>query len=203
MVSNTTEIEAKLAADHVTFEAFEAFIEKTFEVEDKIEVLGPDDYYTNGKQVLRHRKDRSDGSHELTIKQRKSETSTRDRLEIDLKFKTKATSEAEVAEFIDALGYTKVFTVIKNAIIYDIQATSRLAISLVIYDCWIVGKKAKSLKRFIEIEASKGSDVTHETAKRHVREWCNELRYKFELGEPLNQSLWEIYSGKPYPMVGE
>jgi cell division protein FtsW (lipid II flippase) len=43
--------------------------------------------------------------------------------------------------------------------------------------------------------------VTPEHAKKRVNAWVKEMQVKFGLGEPLNESLYEIYSGKKYQVV--
>jgi hypothetical protein len=101
---------------------------------------------------------------------------------------------------LSATGFIKVFTLWKKAHIFWVQLTPRLEATFVIYDVQIEGDPS-SCKRFIEIEAEKGSAVTPETAKRHVNACVADLRSTFKLAEALNDSLYEIYSGKRYQTV--
>lgn len=199
MISEHVEIEAKLEATHVSLSEFKDFVLSAYTIESYKHILGPDDYYESGDHVVRHRRDRVD-HHELTVKRRKSESSTRDRLEVDLHF-AKETKPEDVAAFLGATGFKKTMTVVKSADIFWIRLTPSLNTTLVIYDVWLEdagGLVPGSQKRFIEVEAEKGSNCTHETAKRHIRSQVKLLQERFRLGEPLNESLWELYSGRRY-----
>jgi adenylate cyclase class IV len=202
MISEHDEIEAKLAADHVPVPEFRRWMTAEAGLERYLHIIGPDRYYESGPNVVRHREDRQDGRHELTVKRRKSDGSTRDRLEVDLHF-GKKTKPKDVDVFLKATGFTHVFTLTKEAHIFWVKVTENLTVTYVIYDVWREGSDSKKLdtKRFIEVEAEKGSDVTADTAKRHVRALVKSLQEQFRLGEPLNDSLYEIYSGKRYQTV--
>jgi adenylate cyclase class IV len=202
MVSEHDEIEAKLAADNVSVSEFRRWMSAEVGLEQYLHIIGPDHYYESGPNVVRHREDRKDGRHELTVKRRKSGGSTRDRLEIDLHF-GKKTKVDDVAAFLKATGFTHVFTLVKEAHIFWVKVTENITVTYVIYDVWRDAGDGKKLdcKRFVEIEAEKGSDVTADTAKRHVRSLVRTLQQQFRLGEPLNESLYEIYSGKRYQSV--
>lgn len=202
MISEHNEIEAKMSADHVPFDAFRRFIAAFPGMDQYIHIVGPDRYYESGVNVVRHREDRKDKRHELTVKRRKSDGSTRDRVEIDLHF-GKKTAPKDVDAFLLATGFTKVFTLVKEAHIYWVQLTDNLKATFVIYDVWKEDDDGKrsDLRRFIEVEAEKGSAVTAETAKRHLRSQVKLLQAQFGLGEPLNDSLYELYSGKKYQTV--
>jgi len=196
MISDQNEIEAKLAADHVNIEAFKKWMFTNRNIEKFVEITSPDTYYEQGDRAVRQRGDDDDAHHELTIKLRKNENSTRDRVEIYLKF-SPDTSAFNVRCFLEAAGFKRVFTLTKTAHIFWVRHSDNFKMSYVIYDVWKVGGLDKP-RRFIEVEAEKGSNVTVETAKRRVREAVRELRDMFALGEPLNDSLYEIYSGKKY-----
>jgi adenylate cyclase class IV len=198
MISEHDEIEAKMCADGTSFEEFRAFIMGK-DVERYDHIIGPDYYYESGSNVVRHRQDRKDCRHELTVKKRKSGGSTRDRLEVDLHFDQK-TVPHDVDTFLRAIGFTNVFTLVKEAHIYWVRLSPNLISTYVIYDVW-KDDDPDTKARFIEIEAEKGSDVTPDTAKRHIRNAVTQLRGRFKLPEPLNESLYEIYSGKRYALV--
>jgi adenylate cyclase class IV len=202
MISEHNEIEAKMAAGTVDTDRFLKWMFSQPYIERYIHVTGPDRYYENGPNVVRHREDRADGRHELTVKLRKSDGSTRDRLEIDLHF-GKKTKPKDVDAFLKATGFTKVFTLVKEAHIFWVRLTDDVLTTFVIYDVWRDkgdGEKTEP-HRFIEVEVEKGSDVTADTAKRHLRAQVKLLQAQFELSEPLNESLYEIYSGKKYQQV--
>lgn len=209
MISEHDEIEAKMGADHVRLGDFLDFMfdqvgpRGGWEL-DKYEVVtGPDHYYERDGAVVRHRQDRKSGAHELTVKRRKSATSTRDREEIDLRFAKKTPPES-VTAFLLATGYKHVFTLTKKAHIFWIKMSPKLHATVVIYDVWQEAPKDPAVlapRRFIEVEAEKGSDVTPDTAKRRVRFAVEEMQRKLKLGEPLNDSLYEIFSGMRYPSV--
>lgn len=202
MISEHDEIEAKMAADNVNVAEFKRWMTAGMELESYLHIIGPDRYYESGSNVVRHREDRKDGRHELTVKRRKSDGSTRDRLEIDLHF-GKKTKPKDVDAFLKATGFTHVFTLVKEAHIFWVRLTDNITVTYVIYDVWREGKDGEKLdtKRFIEVEAEKGSEVTAETAKRHLRTLVKGLQAQFNLAEPLNESLYEIYSGKRYQQV--
>jgi adenylate cyclase class IV len=199
VISQHDEIEAKLSADNVDMMAFVNVMKSRPDLERyKYVSRSPDDYYENGTAVVRHRG--KDGSHELTVKRRKSNSSTRDREEIDLHF-SPTTAHESVSAFLRATGYVKAFTLTKEAHIFWVKPTPNITLSFVIYDVW---KQAEggNARRFIEVEAEKGSNVTAETGKRYVREAVRQLQESFKhLGEPLNESLYEIFSGKRYSSV--
>lgn len=198
MISEHNEIEAKLDAPFVSFDAFKKFALGTLGVERYEVITGtPDVYYEAGANVVRHRINPS--RHELTVKRRTSTGSTRDREEIDLHF-AKKTQPEDTAAFLRAVGFKEAFTLVKEAHIFWVRLSPQLQATFVIYDVWRAEEPTKK-RRFVEIEAEKGSPCTPETGKRHVRAWVKKLQDRFDLGEPLNESLYEIYSGKRYQSV--
>lgn len=199
MISEHDEIEAKLAADNVSIADFQKYMAEFAGLEKYVRITSPDRYYECGPNVVRVRgRDGANDRPELTVKRRKSEGSTRDRLEVDLHFDDK-TKIKDIVAFLGATGYTHSFTIEKESHIYWVKLSDNLMATFVIYDVWLQdeGKRA----RFIEVEAEKGSNVTAETGKRHVREQVKALQARFGVGEPLNESLYEIYSGKRYQVV--
>lgn len=206
MISPHNEIEAKLlvgtAGDgyKVDVDAFKLYVNTNYEVLRYEVVGGVDDYYESGLNVVRHRKDRTAGHRELTVKKRKSAGSIRDRLEVDLYFSPKTTDD-DVDAFLRATGFTHVFTLAKQAHIFWVRLSPRLNASIVIYDVQVEGEPATN-KRFVELEAEKGSTISVDRAKRYINEGVTKLRAAFtQVDEPLNESLYEIYSGKAYQTV--
>jgi adenylate cyclase class IV len=200
MISAHDEIEAKLDAQRVDLKTFLGWmhahpdIERMQHVDDS-----PDDYYECGEAVVRHRG--VEGSHELTVKRRKSQTSTRDREEIDLHFSDR-TAHDSVGAFLRATGYKLAFRLLKDTYIFWVKPTPNITLCYAIYDVHVEGEPGRP-RRFIEVEAEKGSKVTPETGKRYVREAVAEMQKVFKgyLDEPLNDSLYEIFSGKRYSSV--
>jgi len=199
MIHEHNEIEAKLAADNVPISVFCKFMFSQLPTRYEC-VTGPDTYYRQGENVTRHRQKLNSKTHELTVKRRKSNKSTRDREEIDLHFPEKTTVE-DVQAFLGATGFEKEFKLVKTAHIFWLPWNG-VELSIVIYDVWRdeEGKK-ESCRRFIEVEAEKGSEATVVAAKKSVNEWVDIFRSNYRLGEPLNESLYEIYSGKRYQLV--
>lgn len=211
MISQHDEIEAKMEADNVSLASFYDYMfgkvgpepQGCWEL-DRYEVItGPDHYYERDGAVVRHRQDRKDGSHELTVKRRKSTTSTRDREEIDLHFASKTAPES-VTAFLRATGYKHVFTLTKKAYIFWVKMSPALHATVVMYDVWKTTPYDPAWaapRRFVEIEAEKGSDVTPDTAKRHVRVAVEAMQRQLKVSAPVNESLYEIFSGKRYASV--
>ncbi len=200
MISQHDEIEAKLDAKDVDLKTFLGWAFKLPNIERSEHCPStPDDYYERDGAVVRHRG--NDLKHELTVKRRKSAASTRDREEIDLKF-SYDTDHESVGAFLRATGYTLAFRLVKNNIhIFWVKPTPNITLVYCIYDVW--NEDEKGSRRFIEVEAEKGSNVTPETGKRYVREAVAEMQKAFKpyLGEPINESLYEIFSGKRYSSV--
>lgn len=206
MISHHDEIEAKLDGKEVDLKTFLSWAHKLPNIErSEHSVNTPDDYYECGDAVVRHRG--LDGKHELTVKRRKSTSSTRDREEIDLFFSDR-TPHASVGAFLRATGYKLAFRLIKdNIYIFWTKPTPNITLVYCIYDVWdedVPGTR----RRFIEVEVEKGSNVTPETGKRYLRDAVDEMQrmfldasFKPILGEPLNESLYEIFSGKRYSSV--
>lgn len=163
-------------------------------------ILSPDLYYVNGDNTIRHRWCDKGGAGELTVKRRKDKKLTTDRVEIDLFFNHKTTRE-DVTEFLKQTGWTRAFTIVKEAHIFEFMDCGA-RVSVVIYDCWKIednGTVEGSQKRFIEIEAAKGTSATLEADKAILEKWRKEIERRFpEVGAPSNKSLYELYSGKKY-----
>jgi adenylate cyclase class IV len=200
LISEHIEIEAKLAADKVSLDDFKKFVMK-LNFEQYITVTGPDSYYERGDEVVRHRMDQKDGRHELTVKKRYSDGSTRNRLEIDLHFPaTGKTKTEDVDAFLKATGYTKAFTLVKEAHIFWVKLSPSITSTLVVYSVWNE-KTPDQKRRYVEAEIEKGSDVTVETAKRQLSTLVKNMQQELGLKEPLNESLWEIFSTKRYQLA--
>lgn len=199
---NHRELEIKIDAEKVDVLAFQEFCTTggCGKVLDRyLHVVGPDTYYVQGKNVLRHRQ--SGGPGELTVKKRTSRSSTKDRLEIDLRFDPR-TSIDDVKAFLEATGWIPQFTVVKDAHVY--WYGTEPGVEVVIYDvrCYDnrTGKVSQS-RRFAEIEIHK-ADSNHPEALAQLKAWENLFRAKFpSLGATMGESLYEIYSGQRVSLV--
>ena len=105
------ELELKFEADTVDLEVFKKWC-FGLEPEEYLHTGGPDVYYSQGPNVLRHRNN-GEGAGELTVKRRTSRKTTTDREEIDLRFAAHVTVE-DVEKFLQATGWKPMFTVIKD-----------------------------------------------------------------------------------------
>lgn len=203
MIHEHNEIEIKLDGTGVDIEEFKQFVFKKHP-NSFLCILGPDTYYENGTHVVRHRKSkRAEGGHELTVKRRKSERSTRDREEIDLFFDVNRTKQKDVEAFLAATGFTPVFTLTKQAHIFHVPYVG-FSVSAVIYDVCIDQFDPDKTRRFIEVEVEKGGEISVDSAKRLLGSWVAELKVAFPAladRQPLNDSLYEIFSGKKYNTV--
>lgn len=193
------EREIKLAADAVEVHRFNQWC---FDQSPSqyLHVTGPDTYYTQGKNVLRHRQPGQGGPGELTVKRRTSKKSTKDRVEIDLRFDPRTTID-DVTRFLAATGWEPCFTVIKDCHIFWFDET-KPGVEAVLYDVRCVfpnGKESKS-RRFAEFEIHK-ADSSHPKAITTLKDWECVARDQFDFGETMTESLYEIYSGKRY-LVG-
>lgn len=166
--------------------------QKAYRVEN---VRGPDRYYRQGDNVIRHRCDGGAGT--LTVKKRTSMESTTNRLEVDLRFNDKTTRE-DVEAFLLASGWEFELELSKKATIfwYGFQDYS---MTIVAYSIEFEG----TTTRFLELEIEKGSDVSITHAKELLNYWKAKIEKALPgvLGVALNDSLYEIYSGKRYALA--
>lgn len=192
------ELEIKLDADEVQVEQFKQWCFGR-SPSKYLHVIGPDTYYVQGKNVLRHRQN-GEGAGELTVKRRTSKKSTKDRLEIDLRF-DQGTSQDDVTRFLVATGWAPQFTVIKDCHIFWFE-DRKPGVEVVLYDvrCIYVSGKETSPRRFAEVEIHK-ADSNSSRALSTLKEWERDARAVFSFGETQSESLFEIYSGKRYGMV--
>jgi hypothetical protein len=190
-----SELELKYEACHVTEMAFQLWCVQHHPVAYQATSF-PDHYYRRGTSVVRHRM--SGGAGELTTKQRKSEDSVTDRIEIDLKF-SHDTTENDVKAFIKATGWQHEVSLHKHFshVYWFKHAAAKLALSL--YEVEEV--PAGRISRMLEIEIEKDSNITDVEANALLKMWSSVLTEDFDLGMPLDRSLYEIYTGKRYEMA--
>lgn len=199
-MSHHDEFEHKYEAEDVLPEIFmQVCMERS--PERYLRAVGPDAYYEQGDNVLRHRL--SGGAGELTVKRRKSELDSEDRLEIDLHFDPK-TSVVDVQRFLQATGWARTFTVLKDCRIFWFREGA-MEVNVSYYESWLLQDDPEpTRKRFVEIEIEKGTKYNPTDARAFLLYWRNHLlRNGVALGDRINESLYELYSGKKYGIVND
>jgi adenylate cyclase class IV len=189
------ELEKKFDAKLVSVEQFKSWgFSKN--PNEYLHAIGPDLYYVQGKNVLRHRQN-GDGAGQMTVKQRTSKRSTVLRGEIDLNFSHLNTVD-DVTKFLRATGWREKFTVIKDCHIFSFR-DSMPHMEAVIYDvrCFYPGGCEGVPYRFLEIEVHK-SHNKHPKSHAALQIWEADLRKVLPVGKIMTKSLYEIYSGKRY-----
>lgn len=160
----------------------------------KVVVAGFDYYYTSPEgDAPRHRHGAI--TNELTIKARLSKKSTTIRREINVKL-AKETSPIEVQAFMTEIGFDKCLPIHKDCDIYFIEEFG-VIVDVVWYR---VTCGTHQVRDFLEVEV-------HESTKKKSMEvlgkWKSWLHREFGVTDKdiVNQSLYEIYSGKTYKMA--
>lgn len=161
-----------------------------------LKVAGFDYYYTskNG-DVVRHRV--SKNTNELTIKARLDNKSTTVRTEINMQL-SKQCSLVDVTEFFGLVGIKRDFEIYKDCDIWFIQ-DGQAEVSIV----WYKVSKPKMRDRiFMEVEVH---NVGERDSMRILKRWTKVLHDLFGLSDKdvLQDSLYEIYSGKRYKLIKE
>lgn len=194
MIDNHSEIEYKFCADSINLDNFNDYCEKKKPYRRKF-VKGVDQYYSQNNNVIRHRQD-PQGKNELTLKLRKSNKSITNRLEIDLHFDINKTSTKDISRFLELSGWKETLRIIKDTSIFWFKR-GKIDVSVVGYVVWrINGSKELDMKKFIEIEVEKGSDVSLKEAKKHLNLWKKDIEKNFGKLKQLNNSIYEIYTNK-------
>lgn len=201
---NHKELELKFDAKEIPIGDFLSWA-FSFKPDHYLHTGGPDIYYSQGDNVLRHRNN-GEGAGELTVKRRTSNRSTTSRQEIDLRFSDSTTVE-DVEKFLGATGWAPLFTVTKDCHIFSFSSRQeRPGVEVVIYDVWCRYNDGSdtALRRFVEVEISK-ADSNHPKAMATLGEWKQKITaFLYPLGgdkKPLPESLYEIFSGKKYGLV--
>lgn len=206
MTSNHSEKEYKWDAEHISVASFRRWANslKPHRYEKSVGV--PDVFYSNGKKgknIIRHRWLGPAG--ELTVKLRKSKTSIADRVEVDLKFHH-TIKIVDVAAFLLAAGWVRTMTLFKNFVHVFWVRDNNVPISLALYEVELMDEKTRKrigTRRFLECEIDKQGPISDTEAMELLETYRGILTKKFKLKAPLTDSLYEIYSGKRYPMTTE
>lgn len=197
-----SELELKFKADHVDVKDFLRWCIEQNPSRYQAEAV-PDIYYRQGNNVVRHRW-LPGGAGELTVKRRRSNTSITNREEIDLDFAPNI-GVGDVTSFLQATGWKREFTLYKNDVHmfwFDLPGGGQINVSL-----YTVAKlnertnKCMETKTFLEVEVEKGSKYTVKSSMAILESWETNLQKAFSLGKRMNISLFEIYSGRKYPLI--
>lgn len=187
------ELEAKFEVPHLTTMRVAEWAETIEPSPDVLHVVGVDTFYSGNGIVLRHRRaSPENGSHggapALTYKCRRRPGDIRDRIEIDL-FLDESVKEETVAAFVEVMGLKEHFTILKESQIYH-YCLENCTIVMALYDVIHMGK----IRRFLEIEIDKESGISDEKAAELLQGWIDNAQVALGVGDPLNQSLYEMYA---------
>lgn len=202
-----SEIEAKLSAEGVEPHQLLAFASEIktnpvlkpygYGISGAIIVSGYDVYYGQGESVLRVRCDGENGGASicLTTKTRKSQKSLLDRNEVDIWLR-KGTEPEDIETFLERTGWQELFTIQKQYWVFHLRSSSgpENIICLALYDTY--QDDPNTAKRFLEVEVERDSPCTSAQGRAILKKWISSVRARFGLAEPLNKSLFELYSPK-------
>ena len=170
------EIEYKFWAGNVSKEQFHSILETAIEKQyEPMYVCSCDDYYTNQdtESFLRYRKG---GSTELTLKQKREGNVVRKEINLNMS----NNDDSSVVEFLMLSGYEKVFSVFKEAWIWEFE------------DCDVSYYTLSDGRSVVELEATPESFSTTEEGIAIIDKWskklsCDSLQREF-------RSLFEIFT---------
>lgn len=201
-----SEVEVKFAADKVKLKDFHKFVaNQSSELLDKpdsiriesFKSVGGDDYfYDLGGNVLRFRRD-TDGGSEFTYKERKSQKSITDRIEINLPL-AYGTPFETTHKLLTSLGAKPILDFYKMSYIYHISGYVAVGRSRKVYSghvaMYSVYRTGKDRRQFLEVEIDSSSQCEPKVALKALDLWVNRIQKDLGLKTPLNSSLYEIYS---------
>lgn len=203
MSDRYVELELKFSADHVNEAAFLGWaVAQNPERYDASSC--PDLYYVNGTgDTVRHRWSSKAG--ELTVKQRLGRKSIVNRVEVDLKFH-ESMEINDVTQFLLTSGFKRLFTLYKTKVHVFWYQTDNATVTLSLYGVKLLNDrtgKCGPARQFLEVEAEKGSKLSDAAARILLEKWHDTLKTTFNLGTPLNESLFEIYSDRTYKLASK
>lgn len=157
-----------------------------------VTIAGFDYYHINGPNVLRHRHGAT--TNELTVKARTSNSSTTVRKEVNVKLPP-SVSPVLVREMMAELGFDKILPIYKDCDIYFVK-DGKYIVDIVWYRASCDGTRRMDL---IEVEIH---NAPIKTSIAMLNKWKKFLSESFGLTDfdIINDSLYEIYSGKRYRM---
>jgi adenylate cyclase class IV len=193
-MNKNSELELKWAADHLTSAIFVDRMSAYTPAEPRV-LVGTDYYYRRGEAVLRYRRD-DDGSVELTTKQRKSDDSIRDRVEVNVRLDPRTETET-VEALLRAVGFKNDVALAKRSHVYRLEVGGGATAVIAFY---VVDKVGANIppRAFIEVEIEQDDNVPQAQAEALLDLFRDAFTFRFMLKEPLNESLYEMYSGRTY-----
>lgn len=199
-----SEVEAKFDASKVSLKDYHDLVaslsgedvtQKVVRIDAYKAVKGTDTYYDLNGSILRYRQGDMPGG-ELTYKQRKSDKSIADRVEINLPFTGKV-DPGDVHTMIDYLGGKVVFRIDKVSYIYHVAGvmpTSGIPGYVAVLALYDVADEDGKTRRFLEVEIEASSPCSVETGRRALDRWVKIIKNRLKVTGPINASLFEIYS---------
>lgn len=185
------------------------------------DVVGVDTFYASPAQgkVIRYRRavdpTLPHGPPSLTYKQRQAPGNIRDRIEIDLFLAEHKPVTESVHNLLYTLGFSEHFTILKESHIWDfpeiiytatdadgVSPQTKKAVAHVIVALYDV-LHAGTIRRFLEIEVDRDSDIHDNTAEMLLSDWILEAQDKLGVREPLTQSLYEMYAPRNHLFLPE
>ena len=73
----------------------------------------------------------------------------------------------------------------------------------IVVSLYEVARQPFKSRRFLEVEVEKESNVSDQVARNLLTLWSSYAAREFDLGDPCALSIYEMYSGRPYPNVVE
>ena len=190
-----SEVEVKFGAAGVSVAGYHRFIRDTkltnCAVQDYKVVSGSDTYYRLGAGVIRYRSDGGGGV--LTFKERKSNGSIMDRVEIDLPF-AESVQPRDVVSVLKHLKAEKLFKIDKVSYIYRTRGIIRgqmYEATAALYD---VKTASGAVDRYLEVEVERDNKCSPKLAVLALEEWVSAIKSALTVTGPLNKSLFEIYT---------
>jgi adenylate cyclase class IV len=196
-----TELEAKFEVPHLTVGRFKAFAADLCHPHLCLNLAGIDTFFSGQGIVLRYRRSAPGeplgGQSALTYKCRQSPGNIRDRYEFDLFLDDERVSEETVRAFVKVMKLEEHFTIKKESWIYcqevlDSDYGGDYKVILALYDVLHDGK----ISRYLEVEIDKDGTVSDANARIILDSYIANLQRVLGVGEPLNKSLYELFSPK-------
>jgi len=186
-----SELEIKMDAEKVDLHSFLSWCFAKGPSSYKY-IASPDTMYSNGNgNIIRHRYSADGEFNQTTVKLRKSSKSIKNRLEIDLDYASHIAVD-DVQQFLLYTGWKEEFTLQKSAWVFFFEE-----VSVAIYT--VYRKDLPKTKRtFLEVEINKHLNSDTSKCELILEQWRKDISKLFNVSKPLNESLWEIFSGKKY-----